>query len=530
MIATNEKIINNNVEDKKMELANGKLECQKCGSIVAKSSWSRHLRTAKHQGDNLIVKTSSKHAAMRANTNKIREHKITEVGLEAVRQFERIKKQKQRANIKAGIAPKSKRTPEQQALSEQPENKTDAVIDDFNQAAKEYAKIADPKERSQIADIVREARSAVASGKRSLPEAKKIIQAKVKQVQVLKNAELDKEQLIDSLDRRNMKYPGGELIERKTLTKYLNNIGRIYDRMPDNKKKKAFLISLDFDWIKNSVKQVIDFIENDLNAMAGTKRNTFNAFSSFLSRLPGYDTLAKLFQHMLIKWTKVVSEKQGENKLSDREKPNYMTWSDILKFTDPHWNEEAKLLYKLYTAMPPRRNEDYSHMKYVKGKSLGAVQEMDKQYNYMVVNDHKKPIALVFNFYKTRKVYHQQTIDLQRKVQGKHKKYFRFNEIITAINNMVKTSKPTITSGELVFPSARGGVVAQFGASWVNLVFKKTGKVIGVDILRHSFITDFLDKNPRASNNEIKIFSDSMSNSIEMFRGYRKLDVLEEEE
>jgi hypothetical protein len=527
MIATNKNFINNNVEDKKMELANGKLECQKCGSIVAKSSWSRHLKTKKHLGENLIVKTSSKHVAMRATTNTIRVTKITAVGLEEVRKFEREKKRKQRANIKAGIAPKSKRTPE-----ERPENKHDALIDDFKDLQKEIVEIKDPKERLEVASVAREVFSEVAQGKKSMPQAKKVIHQKVKQIQVQRNDKIDLMKFIHSLDKTNLMNPSYAPTSTKTLLRYMEAIGRIYDRMPVNKKKKAFLDTLDFDWFEDgeNTKKVIKFIEeeNTKAQTAGSKRNTFNAFNSILARIDGHDTLQKVFNQMLIKWSRIVSKDRGKNILSDREKKNYMTWGAVTAYKnkDKSWTDEARLLYTLYTAMPPRRNKDYSHMKYIKGGTLADVKKLDPEFNYIFADDYYVPVAIVFNNYKTKKVYGQFIVHLDQKEEREFSKHFRFGEIKTAIQNWVKSAekeeKKSI-SGELVFPNNKGTIYKQF-TGWVNFLFRKTKKKVSANILRHSFITSYLKNNKEASDNTIKKYAKMMGNSTIMFRSYRRLD------
>jgi hypothetical protein len=157
-------------------------------------------------------------------------------------------------------------------------------------------------------------------------------------------------------------------------------------------------------------------------------------------------------------------------------------------------------------------------MKYIKGKSVPAVKELDKFYNYIVVNKHNNPIALVINNYKTKKVYKTYTVDL---TLGDLKPHFRFSEIRTAIKAFAKATG--IKSTELVFPNTKGDIYQQF-TPYVNFLFKSTGKRISVNLLRHSFITEFLAKNPKVSDNTIKKMSHSMGNSIEMFRSYRRID------
>jgi hypothetical protein len=159
-------------------------------------------------------------------------------------------------------------------------------------------------------------------------------------------------------------------------------------------------------------------------------------------------------------------------------------------------------------------------MKYVKGKSVPKVKQMDKNFNYIVVNKNKNPIALVINNYKTKKRYGQYTVDL---TLGDLKPYFRFSEIRKAIKNFARATG--IKSGELVFPSANGNVIRNFTSTWLHFLFKKSGLKITVNDLRHSYISSFLDKNPRASTNTVKKMAQAMGHAPETFRSYRKLDI-----
>jgi hypothetical protein len=308
-----------------------------------------------------------------------------------------------------------------------------------------------------------------------------------------------------------LKYPNGIPVESKTLEGYLKKIGNIYKRM-NNEDWDCN----NFDWLKKTDK-VIDFLEDD-DRSPGTKQNNFNAIYSILRRIEGYDNIVGTYKEVLGKWTNTVKHGRGTNLLSDREQVSFMPWNKIVKFNDTSWTEEARLLFKLYTAIPPRRNKDYSHMKYIKGKSVPAVMELDKFYNYIVVNKNGNPIALVINNYKTKKVYKTYTVDL---TLGDLKPHFRFSEIRTAIKKFAKATG--INSNELVFPNTKGDIYQQF-TPYVNFLFKSTGKRISVNILRHSFITEFLAKNPLVNDNTIKKMSHSMGNSIEMFRNYRRID------
>jgi uncharacterized protein YneF (UPF0154 family) len=50
-----------------------------------------------------------------------------------------------------------------------------------------------------------------------------------------------------------------------------------------------------------------------------------------------------------------------------------------------------------------------------------------------------------------------------------------------------------------------------------------------VNLLRHAFISNFLDKNPNVSDNTVKKLAHSLGHKPETMRSYRKLDAPVEE-
>ena len=112
------------------ELGSGKIECNKCGSVINKFSWSRHIKTARHLNGK-VNKVGSRYESMRTTTNSIRERKIQESSIEAVRNLERLKKANQQAQVKET---KKNKQPEQKEreIKTREEDDHNHMIDDFN--------------------------------------------------------------------------------------------------------------------------------------------------------------------------------------------------------------------------------------------------------------------------------------------------------------------------------------------------------------------------------------------------------------
>jgi len=520
---------NNNIESNKnmsseyKELENGKVECLKCGSVVAKSGYTRHTKTLKHINGR-VNKSGGRYEQMRATTADIRERNIEKFGIDKIREKERIKKAKQRAlaKEKANNKPTEKKEEKEEKDSlttNKKEEKHNRVIDDFKSVQKQIKQIEQPKERAHLKDIINKARAEVISGNTTIEQAKTLIKSKIKQFNADESKNNNCKDFIQNLDNRNISKPDDPKrnVERDTLRKYVEAIGRIYNGMNDDN-----FDCKDFGFLRNTM-AVINYIEKrkfrgQLNS-DGTKRNYYNAIRSILGRLKGYDTVNEVYQKMLNSYTEKVDKARGDNRMNEKESKNYIPWNDIVKYNDPSWTDEGKLLFKLYTAIPPRRIKDYSLMKYVKGKSVPVVKEMDKDYNYIVLNNNKNPIALVFNNYKTKKVYGQFVIDLTLRDGKPH---FRYSEIKKAIKQAYISTNAQ--SGELVFPSANGRVIRDFTRTWLYYLFRGTRKQIGANDLRHSFLTYLHRANSEMSDNTIRKFASYMGHSVSMSRSYRRIN------
>ena len=521
MIETNQK--NNNIGDNKnmsseyKELENGKVECLKCSSVVSKSGYSRHTKTLKHTNGR-VNKTGGRYEQMRETTADIRERNIFKFGLDKVRERERIKKAKQRALLKQ--KKNEKKPTEHKEHKEEKEHKEhNNLIDEFKSTQKQVQQISNNKERAHLKDVINKARAEVLSGSKTIEQAKTLIKSKIKQFNADESKNNNCKDFIQNLDNRNISRPDDPKrnVERETLRKYIESIGRIYEGMTgDNFDCK------DFGFLRNTI-AVINYIEKrkfrGKLSSDGTKRNYYNAIRSILGRLKGYDTVNEVYQNMLNSYTEKVDKARGDNRMNEKESKNYIPWTDIVKYNDPEWTDEGKLLFKLYTAIPPRRIKDYSLMKYVKGKSVPVVKEMDKDCNYIVLNNNKNPIALVFNNYKTKKVYGQFIVDL---TLPDGKPHFRYSEIKKAIKQAYKSTNAR--SGELVFPSANGRIIRDFTRTWLYYLFRGTGKQIGVNDLRHSFLTYLHRANSEMSDNTIRKFASYMGHSSQMSRSYRRID------
>ena len=169
-------------------------------------------------------------------------------------------------------------------------------------------------------------------------------------------------------------------------------------------------------------------------------------------------------------------------KKSETEKENWVNWNtDVLgKYNE--MKQTANALFKLktinpdqlyelskfvllslYVLMPPRRIVDYSLLKFGKAKNA------DKDFNY--VNKD----SIVFNQYKTKKAYGQQTFSLPLELQ------------------MILKKWKTYCSSDFVITNRSGdndGFSSNGITKMLNNIFEP--KEVSCNLLRHSYITEFL--------------------------------------
>ena len=208
---------------------------------------------------------------------------------------------------------------------------------------------------------------------------------------------------------------------------------------------------------------------------------------------------------------KITNANYRQQKKSATEKENWLDWDAILaKYNE--LKNEALAIFKLktispdqlftlskfvllclYVLMPPRRVLDYSLLKW--GKTKNA----DTNFNYITKDQ------IIFNQYKTVKTYHQQVFSLPMELQQILKKWRTYNK------------------GEYVITNKSGdddGFTSNGITKILNSIFAPDK--ISCDLLRHAFITSFLNSNPPLS--ECDAMAEKMAHSQAQQTLYKKVD------
>jgi len=205
-----------------------------------------------------------------------------------------------------------------------------------------------------------------------------------------------------------------------------------------------------------------------------------------------------------------IRENAETQELSETEKAKHLPWPQVLEClekirlaVDDLWSFQHYLICALYCLTPPVRL-DYAGMKVIsaeKNASAGRPPE-DTSCNYLVLSD--KPY-FIFNKYKTEKRYGRQETPLPPALV----------DVIREWRSMVDDEYLLLTQAGLPMPEWMLGQT-------ITEVFKKhSGKAVGVNVLRHSYISFKRDGEP--SFKTTQTLAQSMLHSPEMNQLYRKL-------
>lgn len=196
-----------------------------------------------------------------------------------------------------------------------------------------------------------------------------------------------------------------------------------------------------------------------------------------------------------------IKDKTETQELTETEKAKYLSWPEVLEVLEKVrlaacdlWTFQHYLICALYCLMPPVRL-DYAGMKIVTAKPE------DTSCNYLVFND--KPY-FIFNKYKTEKRYGAQVVPLPPALL----------DVIGEWRDMVDDEYLLINQNGEPMPEW------QLGQTITEVFKKHSGKAVGVNILRHSFVSH-QRKNELLYKNSQEL-AKSMMHSPDMNQLYRR--------
>jgi len=268
---------------------------------------------------------------------------------------------------------------------------------------------------------------------------------------------------------------------RSTFIGYLNKISIL---------RKEITASSGFDFLKNTEK-IINTVFEKYDS-ASTRATTFVSITSICGRIQSFEEQYRIYSDFGNNLQKKIIEESKENTLSVNQKKSWLSWEKILELA-PAINSMSfgdQLIYGLYTQHPPRRIMDYFNLSiFIEKQSNGSLELIPTDGNYLVVDSANVPIGLSISIYKTSKSY------------GPYRFLLEKNSILFNLFQSYISHGPA--HGDFLFNNHILQCVDEtsFSRKIGDLFEKATLKVFGkkvrvtANILRHSFITNMLEKN-----------------------------------
>jgi hypothetical protein len=253
-----------------------------------------------------------------------------------------------------------------------------------------------------------------------------------------------------------------------------------------------------------------------------TQKTLYASITSVLSlekEKPGYKKPYKFYYDKMMDKSKTAKIEGGKIEANEKQTENWLTWEEVIKKLKElkdkttefsgvkHLSPEqfhtllSYLILSLYVEVPPRRNQDYLHMRVFRALKKDKLDELPKDKNYLIVLKGV-PTEFIFNVYKTSKTYGQQrvavpetlreVINLYLKHLGDKAKEFNLLRVGSSRENMEQ-------------------------ANAITRVLNKTfGKKIGSSMLRHIYLSSKYDVTDMAKD------ATEMGHSLEEQRAYLK--------
>lgn len=228
--------------------------------------------------------------------------------------------------------------------------------------------------------------------------------------------------------------------------------------------------------IEKQTKEVVEWIKKQ--GAGSAQLVYYSAIKYELNKLDKPFPVPRVYQDEIDRLAAEKNTKAKSQELSENQQTNYLPLADLLAVqerlgakaekSDGDWKDY--LVASLYTLQPPVR-ADYGEMK------VFARRSSKRKGNELIYGQKNKPAYFVFREYKTAKTYGDVEIRVAPALLS----------VITGwFEHLGKTPKHLlgrpITSNDLL--------------GLINHAFRSTKKDIGVNLLRHAYITDFM-KTPR---------------------------------
>jgi hypothetical protein len=260
-------------------------------------------------------------------------------------------------------------------------------------------------------------------------------------------------------------------------------------------------------------------------------RTNVGRIYNLLPYISGLDYLVDRYRGYKKSVDDIYDKDREEGKLTDVEKKLWMPFDEIKEKVRQVSNPRESLLTKLYCDLAPRRTRAYCLLKVIKNNTTDtklksneiipenwskSEQEINNNkgvkysdYNYAIF---KKNVLtkIILNQYKTSAQYGTYVVsDIPKSIQEASKLY---------------VSEAKLNTGDALFPNNQYNHYTNQGFSgYIKLTFEKyTGKKLGSNILRHSFITMWSIQNPNSTVAQKKKIAAALGHREQQFDLYKR--------
>jgi len=349
--------------------------------------------------------------------------------------------------------------------------------DELKEKNKEYARIHREKRKKELEEamnILKREEKAEKAEKAEKPERPKDLPIKKDIVKI----EKDRGEFISKVERTGIKG-----VCEKTAVDYINKISVVHNIVSeielDKGLLKTILIGKGTKEDENKLKANMEYLDN-IEGLIKTIEDRYSNLQSRKAHLSSYMTLISYLPNIKKGAYEIIRQKFEEvnNEIygirADNQRAKNEEMIDIFDEEDivrraNELNMEDKIIYTYYTLQPPRRCEDVFMLTVIKSSD----DNLDSDKNYIVVDDDNSPIEVIYNKYKTNKIYGRQRIKIS-------------NEILKSIIREY-IYKNDIKEGEKLY--RKFSTANTFGDAIKRVFSKVYSKKITLNNIRHSYIT-----------------------------------------
>ena len=277
---------------------------------------------------------------------------------------------------------------------------------------------------------------------------------------------------------------GEKGVSEKTAKDYISKISVIHKELSQDELDKELLRKIllgegteeDEERILENMKYMKE-VENLIKTIKKKYENIQSCkgyMAPFLTLTSYLKSLNKMnYEKIRIEFEKVYSEIIEIRKENERPKTENLIddfrEETILELSKKLGSDD-KMIYQFYTLQPPRRNEDVSRIEII--KEGYEKDKLDKNKNYIVIDENNIAKEIIYNYYKTKKDYGTQTIRIKNENLKK-----------TIQKDILRHQKK---EGDKLFKYGRADT---FGNAIKRVFTKVYNMRITLNTIRHSYIT-----------------------------------------